>query len=149
MGTPCFSTLLNAGLILFSRTWFSDLDVLPTSPVVASVTLQGAARVDAVSFTLSSGLILSHGGTGGTATTLALTAGEYLTSATLCWDKYNDTTQNFYLKLTTSAGKTVTAGTTTASCGTATVPSGFAIVGMRGQDGDEMDQVGWIYAKRL
>jgi hypothetical protein len=129
------------------RNWFNDLGALPTSPAVASVTLRGAERLDAAAFTLSSGLALSHGGTGGTAVTLALGSGEYLTSAMLCWDQYSGHTRNFYLQLKTSVGKTVTAGTTTASCGTATAPSGFAIVGMRGQSGDEMDQLGWIYAK--
>jgi hypothetical protein len=129
-------------------TWFSDLNSLPTSPVVSSITLRGGSRLDAVSFTLSTGLTLSHGGTGGTAVTLKLNSGESITSAKLCWDKYSDTTRNFYALLTTSSGRTVTTGVTTSSCGTATAPSGYAIVGMRGQSGDEMDQLGWIYAKK-
>ncbi|KAI0350734.1 hypothetical protein OH77DRAFT_1524604 [Trametes cingulata] len=110
-------------------------DTATDSPKVASVTLRGAARLDAVSFALTSGTVLSHGG-------------EYLTSATLCWDKHDGDTRNFFAQLTTNAGSTVTAGTATVNCAIATAPDGFGIVGMYGQDGDEMDQLGWIYAQQ-
>ncbi|KAI0637752.1 mannose-binding lectin [Trametes polyzona] len=129
-------------------TYFNDLPSLPDSPKVASITLRGANRLDAVSFTLTSGAVLTHGGTGGDASTLTLGAGESLVSATLCWDKYKGDTRNFFAQLTTSAGRTVQAGKTTANCATASAPSGFAIVGAYGQDGDEVDQLGWIYAKQ-
>ncbi|KAI0350725.1 mannose-binding lectin [Trametes cingulata] len=129
-------------------TYFNDLPILPESPKVASVTLRGAARLDAVSFTLTSGTVLSHGGTGGDAFSLTLSPGEFLMSATLCWDKHDGDTRNFYAQLTTNAGNTVTAGTATVNCAVATAPDGFGIVGMYGQDGDEMDQLGWIYAQQ-
>ncbi|KAI0640509.1 mannose-binding lectin [Trametes meyenii] len=129
-------------------TYFNDLPSLPSAPKVASITLRGANRLDAVSFTLTSGAVLTHGGTGGDATTLTLAAGERLVSATLCWDKYKGDTRNFYASLTTSAGRTLAAGKTTDSCATATAPDGFGIVGAYGQDGDEVDQLGWIYAKQ-
>lgn len=116
--------------------------------MLSSITLRGANRLDAVSFKLSSGLTLSHGGTGGTASTLTLNSGEYVVSAKLCWDQYDSHTRNFYALLTTNAGRSVSTGKTTGSCGTATAPSGYAIVGMKGQSGDEMDLLGWIYAKR-
>lgn len=118
------------------------------SPAVSTVTVSGANRLDAVSFKLSSGLILSHGGTGGTASTLTLASNEYITSAKLCWAQYNSQTRNFYIQLGTSAGRSVSTGTISPDCATATAPSGFAIVGMRGRNGDEMDLLGWIYAKR-
>ncbi|KAI0363494.1 mannose-binding lectin [Pilatotrama ljubarskyi] len=129
-------------------TYFNDLPRLPASPKVASVTLRGAARLDAVSFTLTSGDVHSHGGTGGDPVTLALSRGEFLTSATLCWDKHNGDTRNFYAQLATNAGSTITAGTATTNCAIATAPDGFGIVGMYGQDGDEMDQLGWIFARQ-
>ncbi|KAI0743582.1 mannose-binding lectin [Daedaleopsis nitida] len=128
--------------------YFNDLPALPSSPKVASVTLRGANRLDAVSFTLTSGASFSHGGTGGNPATLTLASGEHLTSATLCWDKFNDETRNFFAQLTTSAGRTLEAGKTTANCATAAAPAGFGIVGAYGQDGDEMDQLGWIYAQQ-
>ncbi|KAI0672605.1 mannose-binding lectin [Trametes maxima] len=129
-------------------SYFNDLPSLPSAPKVASITLRGANRLDAISLTLTSGAVLTHGGTGGDATTLTLAAGERLVSATLCWDKYKGDTRNFYASLTTNTGRTLSAGKTTDSCATATAPDGFGIVGAYGQDGDEIDQVGWIYAKQ-
>jgi hypothetical protein len=128
--------------------WFNDLPSLPAGPKLASITLRGASRLDAISFTLKSGQVFSHGGTGGSPATLTLNAGETVTSAKLCWGQYNGDTRNFYALLTTSAGRTVSAGTTTANCSTATAPAGFAIVGVSGQDGDEIDQIAWIYAQQ-
>jgi hypothetical protein len=46
-----------------------------------------------------------------------------------------------------SAGRTASAGTTTTDCATLTAPAGFVIVSAYGQEGDEIDQVGWIYAQ--
>jgi len=36
----------------------------------------------------------------------------------------------------------------TSSCATMTAPAGFGVVGFFGQDGDEMDQLAFIYAKQ-
>lgn len=130
-------------------TWFSDvgtLAALPAAPAVASLTFRGANRLDGVSVTLSDGTALTHGGTGGTAATLALGAGEYWTSAKLCQGKYNDETRNFYILATTSTGKTLSAGTATSDCATFEAPDGWAIVGFLGQDGDEVDQLAFVYA---
>lgn len=129
-------------------TYFNDLPSLPASPKVATVTLRGGSRLDSVAFTLTSGATFSHGGTGGTAGSLTLASGEYLTAATLCWGTYSGNTRNFYALLTTSKARTLASGTTTSSCATASAPSGFGIVGIYGQGGDEMDQIGWIYAKQ-
>ncbi|CAE6450469.1 unnamed protein product [Rhizoctonia solani] len=129
-------------------TWFNDLPSLPSSPKVASVTLRGASRLDAIAIKLTSGASFSHGGTGGTAYSLTLSSGETITSVKLCWGQYNSQTRNFYALVTTSAGRTISAGTTTGNCATATVPSGFGVVGAYGQSGDEMDQLGFIYAKQ-
>lgn len=128
-------------------TWFNDLPTLPTSPKAASITLRGASRLDGISITLTSGAVLTHGGTGGTAYTLTLASGETIASVKLCWGLYNSNTRNFYALATTSTGRTVSAGTTTSDCATATAPSGFGVVGTYGQSGDEMDQLGFIYSK--
>ncbi|KAG9079648.1 hypothetical protein FS749_008339 [Ceratobasidium sp. UAMH 11750] len=128
-------------------TWFNDLPSLPTSPKAASITLRGGSRLDGISITLTSGATFAHGGTGGTASMLTLSSGETITSIKLCWGIYNSHTRNFYALATTSAGRTVSAGTATSDCATATAPSGFGVVGTYGQSGDEMNQLGFIYAK--
>lgn len=136
-------------------TWFSDVETLAalsntttttTTPTVSKIILRGANRLDSVGVTLSDGTNLTHGGTGGTESTLALAADEFWTSATLCQGLYDSHTRNFYMLATTSAGKTVTAGTKTSDCATFTAPDGWTIVGFLGQDGDELDQLGFIYA---
>ncbi|CAE6400504.1 unnamed protein product [Rhizoctonia solani] len=129
-------------------TWFNDLTSLPSSPKVASVTLRGSSRLDAIAIKLASGALFSHGGTGGTAYSLSLSSGENISSVKLCWGQYNSQTRNFYALVTTSAGRTVSAGTTTNDCAIATAPSGFGVVATYGQSGDEIDQLGFIYAKQ-
>ncbi|KAF8758666.1 Jacalin-like lectin domain [Rhizoctonia solani] len=115
------------------------------SPEVASVTLRGASRLDGITIRLTSGTSLSHGGTGGTAYSISLSSGETITSVKLCWGQYSSQTRNFCALITTSAGRTVSAGTTTSDCATVAAPSGFGVVGTYGQSGDEMDQLGFIY----
>ncbi|KAF8710913.1 Jacalin-like lectin domain, partial [Rhizoctonia solani] len=129
-------------------TWFNDFPSLASSPEVASVTLRGASRLDGIAIRLTSGTSLSHGGTGGTAYSISLSSGETITSVKLCWGQYSSQTRNFYALITTSAGRTVSAGTTTSDCATVAAPSGFGVVGTYGQSGDEMDQLGFIYSKQ-
>ncbi|KAJ7669004.1 mannose-binding lectin [Mycena rosella] len=129
-------------------TWFSDLLSLPAAPKASVLTLRGGARLDSVAITLTSGASFVHGGTGGTAVSLMLAAGEAIVSGTLCWGVFDGDTRNFYAQFTTSAGHTLAAGTMTASCATMTAPAGFGVVSFVGQDGDEMDQLGFIYAKQ-
>jgi hypothetical protein len=130
-------------------TWYNDLSTVAglAGPKVSSITLRGAERVDAVSVTLASGQTLSHGGTGGTATTLSLATGETLTSAQLCQGQKNGKTRIFYAQFTTSAGKTISAGVKTSDCVTRTADTGLSIVGFLGRSGDEVDQLGLIYSK--
>lgn len=129
-------------------TWFSDVGALAaiSKPVVSKLTFHGANRLDSVGVTLSSGASLTHGGTGGTEATLSLGSGEYWTKATLCQGLYNNLTRNFYIQATTSAGNTVSAGKKTSDCADFTAPDGWSIVGFLGQAGDEMDQLGFVYA---
>ena len=117
------------------------------TPAVANVTLRGASRLDAITFVLTDGTTFSHGGTGGTASSLSLASGETIASAYVCQDKYNDETRIFYAKLTTSAGRTVAAGTTTDECVTLSAENGWEIVGAVGRSGDEVDRVAFVYAK--
>lgn len=132
-----------------SGDWYNDLDTLSkiSNAKVSSVTLRGKERLDGVSLSLSSGETLSHGGTGGTAFTLTLDAGETLTAATLCQGEKDGKTRIFYAQLRTSAGKNVSAGTKTSTCVEKTAASGTSFVGFLGRDGDEIDKLGFISLK--
>ncbi|KAE8151659.1 Endonuclease/exonuclease/phosphatase [Aspergillus avenaceus] len=131
-------------------TWFNDLTSVPSSATgqnkPSKITLKGENRVDSIGLTLASDQSYTHGGTGGDQSELTLKEDEYWTQARLCQGKYNDHTRIFYLLATTSTGNTVSAGKSTDDCKDFTAPDGWQIVGFFGQDGDEVDQLGFIYA---
>jgi hypothetical protein len=128
--------------------WFSDVPALAdiSSPKASVLTFRGASRLDSVGLTLTDGTTFTHGGTGGTEATLTLGSSEYWVKAELCQGQKNSQTRNFYILATTSAGNTLSAGTATSDCTTFTAPDGWQIVGYLGQDGDEMDQLAFVYA---
>lgn len=128
--------------------WFSDAPAVSTkaAPKASVLTFRGASRLDGVAITLADGTTFTHGGTGGSASTLTLGSGEAWVSAQLCQGQKSGSTRNFYIKATTSAGRTLEAGTATSDCATFAAPNGWAIVGFLGQDGDEMDQLAFLYA---
>ncbi|MFJ9899542.1 jacalin-like lectin [Streptomyces sp. NPDC091280] len=128
--------------------YYQDIDSVPAAARATKISLRSGSRVDQVGITLANGTTLTHGGTGGTATSLTLGSSEYVTSAYLCEGKYNDTTRIFYAKFTTNLGNTLAGGTTTSDCVTRTAPSGWQIAGFHGRSGDEVDKVGFIYTKR-
>ena len=128
--------------------YYTDLAAVPAAARASTVSLRAGSRVDQVGVTLSNGTTLTHGGTGGTAKSLTLGSGEYVTAVTLCEGKYNNTTRIFYAAFTTSAGNTLSGGTTTSDCVTRTAPSGWQVAGFQGRSGDEVDKVGFIYTKR-
>ncbi|CZR52347.1 probable endonuclease/exonuclease/phosphatase family protein [Phialocephala subalpina] len=127
-------------------TWFNDLPSLPSSPKPSKLTFSGGSRLDSVGLTLTDGTVFSHGGTGGTSASLTLGSKEYWVSAELCQGQKDGETRNFYILATTSSGNTLSAGTATSDCATFSAPTGWQIVGYLGQDGDEMDQLAFIYA---
>ncbi|KEP49190.1 endonuclease/exonuclease/phosphatase family protein [Rhizoctonia solani 123E] len=129
-------------------TWFNDLPLIPPSPKLSSITLRGGNRLDGLTLTLASGRIFNHGGSGGNSYSLTLTSGEYIASIKLCWGQKDDRTRIFYTQATTNRGKGIQAGKTTGNCATTTAPSGYGLVGTYGQDGDEVDQLGFIYAQQ-
>ncbi|KAI0539220.1 endonuclease/Exonuclease/phosphatase [Xylaria digitata] len=130
--------------------WFSDVPALSakTAPKASVLTFRGASRLDSVAITLGDGTKFTHGGTGGTASTLTLGSCESWVTAQVCQGQKSGKTRNFYIKATTSTGRTLEAGTTTSDCTTFTAPDGWAIVGFLGQDGDEMDQLAFVYAPK-
>lgn len=129
--------------------WFTDLPALSekTGAIKASeIKFSGGSRLDSVGVSLTDGTSFVHGGTDGTPVSLALGADEHWTSAVLCQGQKSGRTRNFYIQATTSAGNTLAAGTETSDCGTFTAPDGWQIVGFLGRDGDEVDQLAFIYA---
>jgi hypothetical protein len=133
-------------------TWFNDLQALGagglSGAAVSSVTLSGANRLDAIALTLASGQTFSHGGTGGTASTLTLAAGEKIVGATVCRGDKDGKARVFYAELKTSAGRSVKAGVKTADCVDRAAESGRAIVGFLGRSGDNVDLLGFVYGKK-
>ena len=128
--------------------YFNDIDSVPSGAQARTVALRAGSRVDQISLTLANGTTLSHGGTGGTASSLTLGSGEYVVSAHLCRAEYDGHTRIFYAKFTTNLGNTLAGGTITSDCVTRTAPSGWQIAGFHGRSGDEMDKIGFIYTKR-
>ncbi|MFD4600253.1 jacalin-like lectin [Streptomyces sp. NPDC058464] len=128
--------------------YYQDIDKVAAGARATTISLRTGSRVDQVGITLADGTTLTHGGTGGTASSLTLGSSEYVTTAYLCESKYNNTTRIFYAKFTTNLGRTLAGGTTTSDCVTRTAPSGWQIAGFHGRSGDELDKVGFIYTKR-
>jgi hypothetical protein len=113
-------------------TWFNDLESIPTSPKASILSFAGGSRLDSVSLTLTDGTTFTHGGTGGTAVSLTLGSSEYWVTAELCQGQKSGQTRNFYILATTSAGNTLSAGTSTSDCSTFSAPTGWQIGTYRG-----------------
>jgi len=127
-------------------TSYSDVNAIPDHPVVQTIGLRAGSRVDQVSLGLGGGTTFAHGGTGGTAQSLTLASGEYVTKAELRANAFNGNTRIFWARFTTSAGRTITGGTASGTSATFTAPAGWQIVGFHGRAGDELDKVGLVYA---
>ncbi|MFJ1872353.1 jacalin-like lectin [Streptomyces chartreusis] len=127
-------------------TAFNDADDLPATPAPRTLTLRGGSRLDAVALTHDGGGTLTHGGTGGTATSLTLAAGEHLATVKLTQGQKDGRTRIFSAAFTTDKGRTLSSGTATSDAKTFTAPSGRQIVGFTGRSGDEIDKLGVLYA---
>ncbi|WP_330274739.1 jacalin-like lectin [Lentzea sp. NBC_00516] len=112
---------------------------------VRTLTLRGASRLDQISATLTNGTTLTHGGSGGNATSLTLEPGEHLVSAKLTQSKYNGHTRVFSAAFTTNRGRTLSAGQPTGETLTVTAPAGWRIAGFTGRSGTEIDRLGAIF----
>ncbi|WP_432192576.1 jacalin-like lectin [Streptomyces sp. bgisy027] len=127
-------------------TAFNDADDLPATPAPRTLTLRGGSRLDAVALAHDGGRTLTHGGTGGTATSLTLASGEHLTGVRLTQGRKDGRTRIFSAAFTTDRGRTLSSGTATADAKTFTAPSGWQIAGFTGRSGDEIDKLGVLYA---
>ncbi|KAB5592666.1 Endonuclease/exonuclease/phosphatase family protein [Ceratobasidium theobromae] len=125
---------------------FDDSSAIPFNARVSSITLRGANRLDGISYTVApSARVINHGGLGGTAKTLNLGYLEWITSVKICWGKFNQRTRIFYALFTTNEHRTIEAGKKTDQCETITAPKDWAVTGMFGRDGNEIDQIGFIH----
>ncbi|NGY59109.1 endonuclease [Lentzea sp. NEAU-D13] len=125
--------------------YFNDVDRVELGAQATEISLRSNARVDQVGVTLSNGTKLTHGGTGGSFSSLTLGSTEYVSSAYLCQAKHNNHTRVFYAKFTTNLGRTLAGGRTTSTCTTRTAPAGWQITGFTGRSGSEVDKIGFIY----
>jgi hypothetical protein len=125
-------------------TPFTDISAIDLG-AVRTLTLRGGSRLDQIAVTLANGTTVSHGGNGGTATTLTLEPGEYLVSAKLSQGQYNGHTRVFSAAFTTNRGRTLSAGQQTGETLTASAPSGWRIAGFTGRSANEVDRLGAIF----
>ncbi|MEU0206228.1 jacalin-like lectin [Streptomyces canus] len=128
--------------------YYNDINSVPAGARATTLSLRAGSRIDQLSLTLANGTTLTHGGTGGTTSSLTLGSGEYVTTANLCQAEKDGHTRIFYAKFTTNLGRTLTGGTTTSDCVTRNAPTGWQIAGFHGRGGDEVDKVGFIYTQR-
>ncbi|MET9630383.1 jacalin-like lectin [Lentzea sp. NPDC006480] len=128
-------------------TPFTDLAAVDLG-AVRTLTLRGGSRLDQIAFTTANGTTFSHGGNGGSASTLTLEPGEHLVSAKLSQGKYDGHTRVFSAAFTTDRGRTLSAGQQTGETLTVTAPAGWRIAGFTGRSGDEVDRLGAIFAPR-
>lgn len=124
---------------------FNDVGLLPASPKVSKLVIRAGERVDRVEAVLSNSYILSHGGMGGTESSLTLAGNEFLSSLHVCSGKHEGHTRIFHAKFTTSTGRTLSGGTATSTCETYTAPAGYQISGFHGRSANEVDKLGVVY----
>jgi len=125
--------------------YFNDVDRVAPGAKATEISLRANKRVDQVGVTLNDGTRLTHGGTGGSYSSLTLGSTEYVSSVYLCREKQDGRTRVFYAKFTTNLGRTLAGGTITGDCVTRTTPAGRQIAGFHGRTGDEVDKIGFIY----
>jgi hypothetical protein len=126
--------------------YFTDVNAMPAA--VRTLTMRSGSRIDQIGVTLTNGATLTHGGSGGSPSSLTLGSNEYLTAVTLCEGSYQNHTRIFSARFVTNLGNTLAGGSTTADCVTRTAPAGWQIAGFHGRSGDELDKVGVIYTAR-
>ena len=139
-----FQYTLNSNLMM--STFASSRARAPNNPSVGIVGIRTGSRVDQINIMLTNGTWFTHGGYGGDYHYLSLAAGEYLKSVKMCSGLKDGHTRVFYIKFTTSNGRTLSGGSTTSSTITYTAPTGWQIIGFQGRCDDEMDKIGVIYA---
>ena len=117
---------------------------------VSSISFRGGNRLDQVSYGLSDGRPVSHGGSGGGATKVLNIAGdETVTEVELCdGQRVGGETGVFYARVSTSKGQKLEAGRKTGRCEVFKAGSGFTLAGFWGRKGKEVDLLGVYWGKK-
>lgn len=125
---------------------FNYLANLPEA-LPQKLTLRSGTRVDGLALTYPNGTVLSNGGTGGTANSIVLASGEYISSVVLAKGikSGTDTYRICYAKFTTNRGQVLVGGSPTGNTVTYTAPTGWYVAGFFGRSETEMDKLGLIY----
>ncbi|KAG6580233.1 ABC transporter ABCA1 lipid exporter family [Phytophthora cinnamomi] len=130
-------------------TYFSDTTFAIARQSVHSVTIRTGERVNGVGIDVTSpdGKRNNpfHGGNGGSPQTLTLNSGERFQCLEAHWGKYKGRTRIFYIKISTTGGRSIAGGTPTIRVRTVCAPAGFQLGGFSGSSGKELDQVGAVW----
>ncbi len=128
-------------------TPFTDVEAITIGSPLTTVSLRAGTRVDRVGVTQADGVTMAHGGTGGTAASLTLGAGEHITQVTMSSGQKDGRTRIFSIRFTTNLGRSLAGGTSTSNTVTYTAPAGWRLAGFYGRSGSEVDKLGLIYAR--
>ena len=129
---------------------FDDRNHIPLDGIayLDQITIRAGSRVDQLQMKLVSGggdnLTFTHGGNGGSPRSLNLASGEVIKQAEVHVGRKNGSDRVFYLKLTTSSGRTLAGGSQTSKRFLITAPAGQQLVASYGRAGSELDRIGFV-----
>ncbi|KAG6623144.1 uncharacterized protein IUM83_12363 [Phytophthora cinnamomi] len=129
-------------------TFFSDTSFAIAGQSVHSVTIRTGERVNGVGIDVTGPKGNNnpfHGGNGGNPQTLTLNSGERFECLEAHWGKHEGRTRIFYIKISTTSGRSIGGGTPTTKTGTVCAPPGYQLGGFGGSSGVELDQVGAVW----
>ncbi|KAK2038993.1 cutinase-2 [Colletotrichum somersetense] len=130
-----------------SATPFNDAVTLAGLDSIRVASIHGRAdvRVDSLGVRLDGSVSPpEHGGSGGSAQSLDLPAGEYWVETEMCNARKKGKNRIGFFRARTSKGKTMEMGRRTGDCKTFNAADGRSFVGMYGESGAEVDSVGLI-----
>jgi hypothetical protein len=130
--------------------YFNDLASYKDKVVVSEISFRGGSRLDKISYRLSDGRNIAHGGEGGAQTnTLKFAGDENVTELELCEEKRTGgETGVFYARIKTSKGQALEAGKKKGKCEVFKVEQGFTLAGFWGRKGNEIDLLGVYWGKK-
>ncbi|KAF8253758.1 hypothetical protein K440DRAFT_652013 [Wilcoxina mikolae CBS 423.85] len=135
-----------------SGGWFNDVQALIKDgkgvPRLEMLTLSGKERLVRIEAGYDVIARRMVGGSGGVEVSITLAVGEGITKVLACGGQKGADITVFYMKVTTSAGRTLEAGTMTCECYTLEAPSGFVAAGFWGRAGDEIGRVGVVWVDK-
>ncbi|GMF43695.1 unnamed protein product [Phytophthora fragariaefolia] len=128
---------------------FSDITGVKLGQTFSSITVRGDERVDQLTLRVASPdeETWTHGGSGGTDNILILEPNEYITTMEVHVAEKDGWKRVFYLRLSTSAGHSVCAGSKTGESTTVVAPTGFHLSGFFGRAGSEVYELGAIWTR--